>query len=124
MNNACRMGFGHPFRRLRQPTKQGLQLDSLVLDLGRERLTLDQLHGDVVERRGVGLSSTNLVLANLVDMDDVRMIEGGSRLGFACEAPDALVAGYDFGRQDFLRQVEVEGLIAYAIDVTHPACFV
>jgi hypothetical protein len=50
------------------------------------------------------------------------MIEGGGGLGFAHEAPDAVFAPDQLGREDLERDVAFERLVLSEIDLAHAAC--
>ena len=77
-------------------------------DVNGEVLALDQLHDQSVA-------------LNAIDGRDVRMIEGGERLGFAREAQHTIrVRGEQLGK-DLQRDVAIELRIAGAIDLAHAA---
>ena len=78
----------------------------------RKRLAIEELHGD--ERLA-------LVLSDLVDRADVRVVERRCRLGFAPEAfQGLLVAGHVFGKE--LQSDEtMEGRVLSFIDHAHAA---
>ncbi len=77
----------------------------------RERLAADELHRDEVQAG---------VAVDLVDRDDVRMVEGGRRLGFAGEAFAAEGVGEPFG-EDLQGDVAIEAGVAGAPDDAHAA---
>ena len=74
-------------------------------------LAVEQLHGD---------EETSLLLADLVELADVRMVDAGGGLGFA---PEALARGLVVGQaEDGLDgQAAVEALVAGGVDDAHPS---
>jgi hypothetical protein len=62
-----------------------------------------------------------LRLVDRVDVDDVRMVELGSRLGLAQEARLDLAAERELRRQDFDGDGALQAPIFRPIDDTHPA---
>ena len=84
----------------------------LALEPGRERLALDELHGEI------GLP---LPLADVVDLDDVRVVERGHGAGLAQEALlDALVVRERRG-QHLDRDVAAERRLVALVDHAHAA---
>ena len=76
-------------------------------------LALHPFHGD---ERHAGL------MANVMDGQDVRMVQGGSRLGFLLEAMQTISIVGDTGWEDFDRDSAIEAGIERAVYLTHAAC--
>ena len=125
MDDPRRVRLGHTLGRLRQPAQQGLEIGLLLMDLGAQGLAAHQLHRDVVEWGGVGLGTARTrahpILTDLVDGDDVGMVERRGGLGLEREAPHALLALDQLGREDLERHVARQVLVAGAVDLAHPA---
>ena len=79
-------------------------------DDGIQGAPLDQFHG-----QEMGL----LEVFHREDGDDVRVIEGGNRLGFALEAPGALGVGGQRGGKDLERHVTIQLGIASPVHLPH-----
>jgi hypothetical protein len=100
------------------------------VDLLVEGLPRHQLHRHVVDRlgRGVGLRALggraggeDAVVADLVDGDDVRVVEGRGRFRLGDEAPHPLVVAHQVRREDLQRHAALEGLVARDVHLAHPA---
>src|SRR5262245_3076029 len=81
-----------------------------------QRLALDVFHDDVVCAPGFCRS-----LADLVNGDDVRMIEGGGYARLLREAPHAPCVSRELGRQQFYGDFAAELRVLGQPDLTHPA---
>src|SRR2546426_9434873 len=77
----------------------------------RQSLPLDILHGN--EGDPVGFS-------NFINVGDIRVIEGGGRLGLLDKAPHSVWIGSDFNRQGFQRSNAVEPGVACSVHLPHP----
>src|SRR5207247_10169506 len=73
---------------------------------------VDELHGDEVRA---------IALTNLVDMRDVRMIQGGSSFGLANESLDAIAMRSDLGGQNLQCDFAFELCILCQLNLTHSA---
>jgi hypothetical protein len=92
-------------RLLRREVAVGAQ------DVG-QRAPVDVLHGDEV-RGGV--------LAPIEDVDDVRVVEVGGRLGLAAEALDEVGVDGELGEQHLDRHLTVEQAVVAQEDLGHAA---
>ena len=111
-----------PLRGLGEVAEQRAQVDLVLVDERGERLAAHELHRDVVHRVRVGIPRrAHHVLADLVDRHDVRVAERRGRLGFEHEAPDAVLALHQVGRQDLERDVALEGLVLGQVHLAHAA---
>src|SRR5262249_39935794 len=110
MDDSGRVGAGESVGNLNGIVKSVSQGEAIPADQLVERLARDELHGNEVRavRR-----------ADVVDVDDVGMIEGGGGLGFLEEAALALRAGSGIGAQNFDGHWAVEVRIEGAIDHAH-----
>ncbi len=79
---------------------------------GVQRLPFEQLHHQV---------AVPVVLADVVDGRDVRMVERRDRARLAFEPPQPVAVGREGGRQDLDRDAAPEPRIARTIDLAHPA---
>ena len=61
-----------------------------------------------------------LALARVVDGDDVRVLDGGRRLGFGDEALSEVLVVGERGRDDFQRDRPLQAELRRAIDDAHP----
>src|SRR5437667_4850349 len=73
---------------------------------------VDELHGDEVRA---------IALTNLVDMRDVRMIEGGGSFGLANESLHAIAMRSDLGGKNLQCNFAIELRILRQIHLAHPA---
>lgn len=78
----------------------------------RQRLPLDELHGEEVHVAG---------LLDRVDGDDVGVVERGDGLGLALEALAALAVGADRGWEHLEGDAAVEVRILGRVDLAHAA---
>ena len=101
-----------PLGRLRGDIEQPAQRQRPAVDDGPEGFALHQLRDDV------GLP---VVLADIVDRDDVGMIERGERPGFLLEPLPAHGIARDVRRQDLDGDGPVQPLIARPPDFAHAA---
>ncbi len=73
---------------------------------------IHQLHGEEVGPFG---------LLDRVDGDDIRVIEGGQRFGFATEALEALAVRSETLGQDLQRDAPLEARVSSDVDLAHPS---
>jgi hypothetical protein len=78
----------------------------------RERLALEQLHDQKV---------VSVVLPDVVEGTDVRMVQLRDRSRLALETDAQLFVAGEFGRKDLDRDAAIEARIARAIDLAHSA---
>ena len=71
VNDPGRMRLGEPVGRLRQILEQLFQLQLFFVNLVPERLSVYELHRDVMQRSGVVIG---WFFADFIDSDDVRMV--------------------------------------------------
>src|SRR5438128_1194216 len=76
-----------------------------------QRLAFQKLHGD---------ESLPLLLADVVDGADVRVIEGGRGLRLASETGQRLKVSGNFFRQEFEGDETVQARVFGLVDHTHP----
>jgi hypothetical protein len=81
-------------------------------DALRQILALDEFHHEGAHAAG---------FLQAVNVRDVRMIEGGEGLSFACEPREAVVIVGNRFRQDFEGDIAIEFRIAGAVDLPHPS---
>jgi hypothetical protein len=91
-------GLAHGQRSPLQPLPQGLALDQLRDEKGRP-----------------------LVVAKVVDREDVRVVQAARGAGLLLEAPQAIRVGPQALRQDLDNHVATEPLIVGQEDFSHPA---
>src|SRR6476659_5589468 len=60
-----------------------------------------------------------MILTDLVDGDDVRMVERRGGLGLEHEAPETLFIAHERGREDLQGDVPLESLIPRPVDLPH-----
>jgi hypothetical protein len=84
----------------------------VLAHLGGKVVPVDEAHGD--EERAV-------LLAGLVDGDDVRMLERGRHARLALEAPAELRVGRELGHDDLERHAAVEAAVDREVDHAHAA---
>src|SRR5438105_15850244 len=77
-----------------------------------QRLAFDQFTGDVMNR---------VILADLVNREDIRMIKRNDRVRFLLKPLQALGVAGEACRQEFERGLAARGNVGRQIDVTHPA---
>src|SRR5256885_10384279 len=82
------------------------------MNLFAQRRAVDEFHRDEM-RAGL--------LANLIDVRDVWVIQGGGSLRFLNEAPHSIPVGRNVGRQDFKRYASSQLRILRQIHFTHSA---
>ncbi len=83
---------------------------ALAADDLSERATLDVLHDDEVRA---------VLLAPVVDRDDVGVAEVGGGLCLAAEALDEVAVGRQFGEEDLERDLPVEHEVVGQVDLGH-----
>ena len=92
---------------------QGLvDRDSPARNVLREILALDQFHHKGTHTAG---------LFEAVDVRDVRMVERGEGLGFACESGESVAVVRERVRQDFHRDIAIELGVGRPVHLPHPA---
>jgi hypothetical protein len=140
LHDAGRVRFCNPLCGLGEVADDGAQLGPLLVHHPVERVARHQLHRDEVDRlddrTGVSrrfrfvrrgrparrvLRRAQLVAANLVDGDDVRVVQRRGRLRLGDEAAHALVVAHQVRRQDLQRDAAPKRLVAGDVDLAHPA---
>ena len=111
MHNACRVRLRQTFGRLPEIFQQ-LWQRSLVANLLAERLAIHKFHRNEIHA---------IVLANLVDVRDVRMIERGCRLRLANEPLHTIALGSNFSGQNFECDVTMQPRVFGKINLAHSA---
>jgi hypothetical protein len=89
------------------------------------------LHSDVeefakaefggTERLAIDEFAYKVVIADIIDGDDVGVIERGDGAGFLLEALSARRVGGEIGRKDFQCDFACESSVARAVDFSHAA---
>jgi hypothetical protein len=92
--------------------KEIFGVERMAGDAVLERLAVEKFHGDE------GLA---VLLANVVNGADVRMIERGGGLGFALETGEGLRVARDVLREKFQRDETAEARVLGFVDDTHAA---
>ena len=113
MHDARGVCFPQAFRDLEQVFEQKLQLTFFAVNLFPQGLAVDKLHCDEV--RAVSF-------ANLVDVRDVRMIEGGRRFRFLDETAHAVLVRSKVSRQNLQCDFPIEPRVLRQVNFTHPTC--
>src|SRR5262249_11050149 len=94
-------------------------------DLFSQCLSIDKLHRDEMGFIGdltlVGALRYGGATADLIDVGDVRMIEGGSGSGFLLKAEHAKLVGRELGRQEFDGNLAVQPRVLCDVDFSHSA---
>ncbi len=106
------MSFCQSFGRVLQKSQKLSQFRMFTMNLLAQRLAIDELHRDEV--RAIGFT-------NLVDVRDVRMIEGRGRLCLANEAFHPFAIRGNLGRQKLQRNFTIEFCVLRQINLTHSA---
>ncbi len=106
------MGGLEPVRDLGGQVEQPLHPDRAALDEVLERLALQQLHDDE------GLA---LVLPDLVDRADVRVVEGGGGPGLAQEPVERGAVAGGLGGEELQGDGSVEDAVVCPVDDAHTA---
>src|SRR5262245_65767231 len=78
---------GQPFSCVLEKSEQLAQFSSLFMNLVAQRLAIHEFHGDEVDA---------IMLANLIDVRDIRMIEGGGSLCFLGKPPHSILIAGEF----------------------------
>ncbi len=112
VDDAGVVGGGEGIGDLPRQSQRFRDWNRAMADPRREIFAVDQLHGD--ERPGAFASG-------VVDVGDVRVIQGGERPGFTGEAHDAVGVGGEGVGQDLQRDVTIELGVAGPVDLAHPA---
>ena len=89
-----------------------VELERAIADKVLERLAVEKFHGD--EGAAVGF-------ADVVDGADIRMVEGGSGLGFALEAGESLRIGGNVFGEEFEGDETMEAGVFGFVNDTHAA---
>jgi len=105
VDDSRRVRFGQAVRDLRRHVDRLRHRKEAGLEQCSQRLTLDQLHGDVVNP---------VDLPDVVDRDDVRMVQAGGEARFPFEALQPLAIGGEVVRQNLDRDVTPELEVAGA----------
>ena len=96
--------------RGREPCR-GARLASKTLDLGSQVASVHELHAEVV---------VAVVLADLVDRHDIRVIEMGGGLGLQAEPLQIVGRGEPAGADHLERQHAIQAHLPGLVDNTHP----
>ncbi len=99
-------------RDLRGDRQRLLQRQRPFLQALRERLPGEVLHHE---------EHLALVIADVVERADVRVVQAGDGLRLALEASAAFGVGTEFGQQNLDRDRAVEPRVAGLVDLAHPA---
>ena len=113
MDDARAMGLREPVGELRAEVEQLGDGGGARTQAAAQRLALHQLHHHVVRARAAGR------LADVVDVDDVGMVEGGGRARLAVEAPQQL--GVGAGAQHLEGDRPAQPRVPRAVDLAHAA---
>ena len=111
VDDALGMGAGKAVGDRCRDRQRSCRLERTLGEKLAERLAVDELHRD--ERRSV-------VLVDVVDGDDGRMIERRRRSCFPLEATEPLRIGRELVGQDFDRGFTPELGVLGAVDLAHP----
>ncbi len=107
------MGVVEPVADLDHQGQLVLERDLAALaDEELELLAVEELHDD---------EEATLVLAQVVDDDDVRVVEAGAGLGFPVESGLQLVGDLRFARDHLERDEPIEDRVVGLVDGAHPA---
>ena len=112
MDDALPVRFVQRIRDLDGPRERLVERHRPFRQPRGERLAVDQLHDEEVDP---------LVVADVVDRADVRMIERGDGARLAFEAGAALRVGGEGRRQDLHGDIPSEPRVLRAVDLAHPA---
>ena len=112
MHDACAMGLGESFGRLRGQFDGLLRLDPAPAQHVVEGQALDRLHHDVwlAER-----------LADFVDGDDVGMVQRGRGARFLREASQPIDVCRVLGGEELDGDIALQVEVSRAEDLAHPA---
>src|SRR5262245_46782458 len=111
MGDSFRLSFAERIGYLNGDLNYLADVERAPTNLGRQSLPLDILHGD--EARAV-------VVPNVVDSGDVRMLESGGGIRLTGKAPHPVLICSHPCRQDFQSHHTVEPRVLGQIDFTHP----
>ncbi len=112
VDDADRVRLGECVRDLDRITQNVVERQALGGNQLVEAPAGDELHGDEVRA---------LILANLIDMDDVGVIEGRGGAGLLEKTPFSLPVGVDFPGDEFQGDEAVELAVAGLVHDSHPA---
>ena len=117
MDDARRVRGGQRIGRLREVVERPLQIAATRIDHLTQRFTPDQLHRDEVDH----LPGTGVPLADFIDRQQVRMVQGRGRARLLNESRQAAGVPGERLRQDLNRDRAVKLGIVGAIDLAHAA---
>src|SRR5262249_13668080 len=112
VEDAAHVGVMHGASRGRREVRRRLWIERSGGEPVGEALALDELHGEVAPA---------VVLADLVDRHDMRVVETGDGLGLVAEASEVVVAGPGPCAEHLQRDEAVEGALAGLVDDAHAA---
>jgi hypothetical protein len=112
MDDATGVGRGEGVGDLNAEVEDFFNRERLALNAVLERLAFEQLHGD---------EGATVVLVNIVDGADVRVIEGRGGAGFAAEALDGLEMRGKFVGKEFQGDAAAEAGVLGTVNNAHAA---
>ena len=121
MDDPRPVGLGDAVSRLGQVTEEAPQILFVGVDQLRQRVPVDPLHRDVVDRVLCLPVALDRARPDLVDRDDARVVERRRGLGLDDEAPEPLLVADELRRQDLQRDAALEGEILGEIHLAHAA---
>ncbi len=121
VNDPRPVGLGDAVGRLGQVTEEAPQVHFVGVDQLRQRVPVDPLHRDVVDRVPCFPVALDRARPDLVDRDDARVVERRRGLGLDDETPEPLLVADELRRQDLQRDAALEGEILGEIHLAHAA---
>src|SRR6266508_3090283 len=112
MNDAGGVGLCQTLSHLLQISQELSEFGSLPMNLFAQRETVDILHRDEMH---------TLVLADFVDVSDVRASERRGSLRLLIKAAHTILIGGNFGGKNLQRDVATQARIFSQIHFAHPA---
>ena len=112
MNDALGMSGIERVGNLNCQTEQNIRLDGLSADQMLERFAIQKLHGD---------ECLSVLLADVVNGANIRMIQRGCGLRFALETGKSLRVASNFLRQEFERDEAMKPGVFRFVNDAHPA---
>ena len=112
MHDAGGVGLRQTLSRMMQVSQELFQIGLLAMNLRAQRDTINEFHGDEVNA---------FVLADFVNVRDVRMIQRGRRFCLASEAPHAVLIAGKFDRKYLQCYFTLKLRVLRQIHLTHAA---